>query len=258
MKCSLKSKGKTKKIFEFKEDDKSCHLINPDNNEILLEICENEKNTKIKELGMTVSSVKNIEMDGIFILDKFILPKFNDKEVKLIYNDIKIDPNEQNKTYVIIEVKQNKKKLNELIQQLKHDYSIMSKIIDNKIILLGFVGTGDLDEEIDLNEELGHLNCAIFEIKEDKVLGKKIKQFIDWDSVKDIDKIKKDVETIKRDVETIKRDVEELKDKIEQITQFINNKDKGKNEKKQKCWEKRQKEKNKYIAPLCAFLLLLI
>ena len=250
MKCSLKSKGKTKIIFEFKEDDKTCHLINPDNNEILLEICENKKNTKIKELGMTVSSVKNIEMDGIFILDKFILPKFNDKEVKLIYNDIKIDPNEQNKTYVIIEVKQNKKKLNELIQQLKHDYSIMSKIIDNKIILLGFVGTGDLDEEIDLNEELGHLNCAIFEIKEDKVLGKKIKQFIDWDSVKDIDKIKKDVETIKRDVETIKkdvetikRDVEELKDKIEQITQFINNKDKGKNEKNAKMLGKKTKRK---------------
>ena len=30
--CSLKLKGKTKIIFEFKEDDKSCHLINPDNN----------------------------------------------------------------------------------------------------------------------------------------------------------------------------------------------------------------------------------
>ena len=87
------------------------------------------------------------------------------------------------------------------------------------------------------------LNCAIFEIKEDKVLGKKIKQFIDWDSVKDIDKIKKDVETIKRDVETIKRDVEELKDKIEQITQFINNKDKGKNEKNAKMLGKKTKRK---------------
>ena len=93
-------------------------MIDPDTNEILLEICENEKNTKLKELGLTISSVKNIEMDGIFILDKFILPKFNDKEVKLIYNDIKIDPNEQNKTYVIIEVKQNKKNLMSLFNNL--------------------------------------------------------------------------------------------------------------------------------------------
>ena len=38
----------------------------------------------------------------------------------------------------------------------------MSKILDNKIILLGFIGdgteAGDLNEEIDLNAEIGHLN----------------------------------------------------------------------------------------------------
>ena len=164
-------------------------------------------------------------MDGIFFLDKFIMPKFNTNEVKLIYNDIKIDVIEQNKIYVIIEVKQNKNKFNELIQQLKYDYSIMSKILDNKIILLGFIGdgteAGDLNEEIDLNAEIGHLNCAVFEINEDRVLGKKIKQFIDWDSVRDIEKIK-------TDVEIIKKDINELKDKVDQIIQFINDNFKGK------------------------------
>ena len=98
--CLIKSKVKIK--FKYKEEDKSCHLINSDNNEILLKISENEKNTKLKELGMTISSVKNIEMDGIFFLDKFIMPNFNTSEVKLIYNDIKIDANEQNKIYVIL------------------------------------------------------------------------------------------------------------------------------------------------------------
>ena len=57
-------------------------------------------------------------MDGIFFLDKFIMPKFNTNEVKLIYNDIKIDVNEQNKIYVIIEVKQNKKNLMSLFNNL--------------------------------------------------------------------------------------------------------------------------------------------
>ena len=97
----------------------------------------------------------------------------------------------------------------------------MSKILVNKIILLGFIGhgteAGDLNEEIDLNAEIGHLNWAIFEINEDRVLGKKIKQFIDWDSV--------------RDIENIKKNINELKDKVDQIIQFINNNFKGKNKK---------------------------
>ena len=99
---------------------------------------------------MTASSVKNIEMDGIFVLDKCIMPKFNKNEVKLIYNNIKIDAKEKKETYAIIEVKKNKNNLNKLIQQFKYDYSIKSKILDNKIILFGFIrdgtGTGDLDE----------------------------------------------------------------------------------------------------------------
>lgn len=47
----LVSEGEIKIIFKFIEADKSCHLINPDNNEIILKINEKEKNTKIDELG---------------------------------------------------------------------------------------------------------------------------------------------------------------------------------------------------------------
>ena len=116
----------------------------------------------------------------------------------------------------------------------------MSKILDNKIILLGFIGdgteAGDLNEEIDLNAEIGHLNCAIFEINEDRVLGKKIKQFIDWDSVRDIEKIK-------TDVEIIKKDINELKDKVDQIIQFINDNFKGKNKKNKTMLGKKTKRR---------------
>lgn len=109
----------------------------------------------------------------------------------------------------------------------------MSKILDNKIILLGFIGdgteAGDLNEEIDLNAEIGHLNCAIFEINEDRVFGKKNKQFIDWDSV--------------RDIENIKKNINELKDKVDQIFQFINNNFKGKNKKNKSMLGKKTKRR---------------
>ena len=109
----------------------------------------------------------------------------------------------------------------------------MSKILDNKIILLGFIGdgteAGDLNEEIDLNAEIGHLNCSIFEINEDRVFGKKIKQFIDWDSV--------------RDIENIKKNINELKDKVDQIIQFINDNFKGKNKKNKTMLGKKTKRR---------------
>ena len=178
-------------------------------------------------------------MDGLFTLDKFIMPNFNSEEVELIYKNIKISNNEEEITNVILEVKLNKKKLSELIDQIKYDYSIMKKIVKNKIILLGFVVTGDIDRDIDLPGELGHLNCVIFEIKGDFVLGKRIKQYIDWNTVEDLEIIKNDVEELKNNVEEIKNGLEEvklsiceLKDNFNKLIHSLNNKENSKNEKK--------------------------
>ena len=230
--CSLISKGETKAILQFNENDNSCYVLNPDGKRIIKEIYENEKNTQLKELGVTVSSLKKIEMDGIYLLEKFIMPEFKANEVKLFFNGINIDSQEEKNVCVIIEVKKNKAKLKELIQQIKFDYSIMDKVLDGTIIYLGFIGDGtedrDLDEKIDLNAELEDINCAIFEIKKDTIFGKKIKEFIDWDTVKNI--------------ELIKRRLDDLEIKFDEIIKFIRGKDEKKKKNNKKLGKKRRRE----------------
>lgn len=198
--------------FKFLESDKSCEIIDLKNRKIM-KINTKKKNVDIDTLGITISSVRKIEMDGIFILPNFELPNFISEEVKLIFNNININ-NREEIVNVIIEVKLNKKKLLELIHQIKYDAYVMKQLIKNKIIFIGFIGAGDDnddDEDIIFEEELGNLNCAIYEIKSDYIFGKNVKQYIDWNLVKDVEEIKKKLNEI---YDLIKKEKEEkLKNK---------------------------------------------
>ena len=103
----------------------------------------------------------------------------------------------------------NKKKLQDLIEQIKSDNRIMAKILNYDILFVGFVGSdGDLDKSINLDEELQNLKCIIYEIKKDCIFGRNMKQQFDWILIKDVEDIKN---SFNEKYDEIKKDINEIK-----------------------------------------------
>lgn len=62
-------------------------------------------------------------MEGIFSITKFDLSLFNNKEIEILYNNC---GNSQDFHYLVMEAKYSFSRLNEIIEQLKKDHSIIS------------------------------------------------------------------------------------------------------------------------------------
>ena len=68
----------------------------------------NRQNTTVDALGITISKVKTIEIDGLFYIDNFKFPNFNPEEVNVIFNNIN-ENDIKGVINVIVEIKMNKK-----------------------------------------------------------------------------------------------------------------------------------------------------
>ena len=186
----------------------------------MLNINEKEKNITVDTLGLTISKVKTIEMDGIFYLNNFKFPNFNPEEVNMIFNNIKENDIKED---VIVEIKMNKKKLKELVEQIKCDNRIMSKLLKYDILLVGFVGSdGYLDNLVDLDKEFPNLKCVIYEIKKDCLFGRNMKKPFDWILIKDVDDIKDEITSIKNSINSLNEKYDELKKDIDELKKDIN------------------------------------
>ena len=106
----------------------------------------------------------------------------------------------------------NKKKLQDLIEQIKSDNRIMRKLLTYDILFVGFVGSdGEFDNLINLDEELRNLKCVIYEIKNDCIFGRNMKQPYDWILIKDVDDIKESINSLNEKYDEIKKDIKEIK-----------------------------------------------
>ena len=105
--------------FMFDEDSKACEIKNHKTSK-MISISENEKDFEYEELRdiFIISPLDRIEIDGIYDIYNFSLPKFKENEVSIIYQNInKFRENQM--TTIIMEVKLNKGKLSQLIINLK-------------------------------------------------------------------------------------------------------------------------------------------
>ena len=211
-------------LCRFNELDKSCEFIDLQSQEVIINVNDKEKNTKIDTLGITVSSVKSIEMDGIFYTKNFKFPNFNSEEVNMIFNNID-ENNIKGVINVIVEIKMNKKKIQDLIEQIKCDNRIMRKLLKYDILFIGFVGSeGDLDNKINFDEELQNLKCVIYEIKKDCIFGRNMRQQFDWILIKDVDDIKDEITSIKNSINSLNEKYDEIKNEIKEIKSLLGQK----------------------------------
>ena len=198
-------------LCQFNELNNSCEFIDPKTQKLILNIDEKGKNITIDTLQLTISSPKSAEMDGIFCINNFKFPNFNPEEINMIFNNIN-ENDIKGIMNIIVEIKMNKKKLQDLIEQIKSDNRIMRKLLTYDILFVGFVGSdGEFDNLINLDEELRNLKCVIYEIKNDCIFGRNMKQPYDWILIKDVDDIKESINSLNEKYDEIKKDIKEIK-----------------------------------------------
>ena len=65
--------------------------------------------------------------------------------------------------YALLEIKFNKNKVDELINQIKRDKEVMEKLITKKILYIGFIDSYTID--CDITDKIKGLNFLLFGLK---------------------------------------------------------------------------------------------
>jgi hypothetical protein len=172
----------------------------------------NENNNIIMTIfnkDFMVESSKEIEIDGIF--DKFNITHFDPNEITIIFNNI----GNKNYKYCIIEIKYNKNKIDNLIEQLHRDKEVFEKIIHEDILYLGFVNLKKNENAyVDINT-VGDLECIVLGIKNDIFCGKNIAYPVDWKLINEVQTLQKENQTLQKEVQTLHKEFKIVQKKLD-------------------------------------------
>ena len=176
---------------------------------------------------LSISELKNIEMNGAFKIANFNIDSFDRNEISVIYNNVKINE-EKPIQYIVIESAFNKASIQDMAIQMKRDKLFLEKMIPKRILYLGIVNIKERDKAINKFDFV----CIILGIN-DTFFGKSITKYYDWESKKDIKSIKAQIGELESGVSSVENILNQLVKEFrilnEKFTQFID-----KNEKKKR------------------------
>jgi hypothetical protein len=223
-------------LFIMKEDDSL--VISDGNLNAINQMLVMDKNKKISlscgDNEISISETKNIEMYEAFKIDNFNINSFNINEIAVIHNGIK---NGEKKPfeYMVIESSFN---MEDMINQIKKDKSILEKMIPKRILYLGISNNKEVDKSIiDFDGDF-----IIIGIKSSTFFGKDVSKYCDFENRKDIKSLKTQFEELKSRVASIESRVSSLESRVtyvedvlkklvnefislnEKLSQFINEK----------------------------------
>ena len=121
--------------------------------------------------------------------------------------------------YAIIEIKLSRKKIYELIEQIKKDKEVMEKLLKGKILYIGFINSESLI--YDIKDELEGLNFILFGVRKSKFCGHNITQYIEWDSIKDIKSLKIKVNKINNRLNNMRKHIDDKFNNIDDRLKLI-------------------------------------
>ena len=127
---------------------------------------------------------------------------FDKSEVVTIYSNIN---KEEEKTFqvMVLEIKSKADYLFDLIVQLKRDAKFFNRLTNEKIVFIGFVGSGKVDYRLNFKDLLGNMKCVLYLIKDNKLCGRNLKVNIDWTTVKYVKKLTKKINQIDEKMDII-------------------------------------------------------
>ena len=192
-------------VHIWDENNKIKNVVDSEFNNI-------DKTLKIEDtnIQITISSYKEMEIDGFFKIKGFSKDMFSEKEVSIIYSNI---DNEKCKNiqYCIMEAKLSPKKVNKLIQQIRLDNNLLKVLNITNAIIIGFINSSEINDKKHFNT-LKNFNCIIYGIKDSKLCNKNITYPIDWDLNERFDKFS---DNIISKIEKLTKLVKEMREKKE-------------------------------------------
>lgn len=202
-------------IFTLK-DDCTLEVKNENGKEVPISIKKKNEDSSItyqKTLRIIISKVKEIEIDGCYLIKNFNLSAFNTDEIDILFNNL--SPHECSSfNYCILEAKLSIKRIDDLIRQIIRDKDVFEKIFDNHILYLGVMNSNSNNIK---QFQFINVKCLIIGLKCDIFFGRKMNQILDWNVIKDVGELKKEVIGIKQDVEEIKQNINQIKDGISKL-----------------------------------------
>ena len=182
---------------------------------------------------LSISELKNIEMNGAFKIANFNIDSFDRNEISVIYNNVKINE-EKPIQYIVIESAFNKASIQDMAIQMKRDKLFLEKMIPKRILYCGIVNIKERDKAI-INFDF---DCIILGIN-DTFFGKSITKYYDWESKKDIKSIKSQIGELESRISTVESRVSSVENILNQLvkefrilnekfTQFIDKNEKEK------------------------------
>ena len=210
---------KNKKYTFCFNNDKSVTIIIKDTGEILKKIEDKKKtNLLIDEENIELGNYTEIEFDGSFEFNNYEFSNFNRDEVSTLFSNVN-DTQLSSFNYIILEIKLNKYKISDLINQLKRDKEIVKKISNKKFLYVGFLNSKIID--IDVSSIIGDLNIIIFGLKNNTFASRDMRKFYDWDTIQNVKILKSDVVEIRNELTEIRNELAEMKNKMNLIDQKI-------------------------------------
>lgn len=171
---------------------------------------------KIFEKEIIIENRKEIEIDGIY--KNFNFEKFDKNEITYLYKNIhNMEITSFDK--VILEIKLNKSKIDELLIQLLRDKKFLEKVSDDNILYLGIINSKTVNFEIISNFKKDHedLNFIIIGIKDSKLCKKDLNKNHDWDEILKLQKVTKTLEDVMRRLQSVEEELKNKKD-MEKLT----------------------------------------
>lgn len=177
----------------------------------------NEIREKISEKNLIIKKEKEIQTNGYFHIENFYFSLLN-TDFSILYKNIDDEELEQ-VTEIFIETKLNKREISELISRIKENKKIFEKITDEKILFIGLVGNSEKEQKImiDMEAELSGIRCLILEMKTSDVLGRNMRYYLDWKTIRDVEKQAEDIKKLKEYVKRLEAFIDKIKRNMKDI-----------------------------------------
>lgn len=170
---------------------------------------------------ITINPPIDMELDCLF--ENFDLNKFDKSEIRFIIKNINNNLEITNFKKVAIEIKLNKKKIEDLLNQLIRDKKFLENEINEDILYLGFVNSKGVDHEkvAQFKEKNKNLNFIILGLNNSIFCNKDVTKFYDWEEIIDN---KKTIEKITMAQKNFDTRLSNLETKVDQIISLLKKK----------------------------------
>ena len=205
-------------IFQLNKDNTLDAIINGEKT-----LIKDQESTTFKkyDIEFKIGKLNEVEMDGVFNIRNFSCSIFNKEEISVIYQNVD-DKEMQKYENAFVEIKLNKNKFEDLINQLYNDKKLMDKMTKKNILYIGFINSKKIENISNkISEKCEKMNCVIFGIKNSIFSNKKITKAYDWTKIIEDDKKFK---LIEQKLSLLDNKISQLDNKIDNKISLLDNK----------------------------------